>query len=82
LDAFVFAATTHDGDMLTVVVAELVSLVAIVTLFANKLLISDDVVVGVVMSCADEVTAGDCVNVCWFVERTCWRSDGVCGVKK
>lgn len=41
--------TTHD-DMLTVAVVMLLSELAVVTLFANKLLIKDDVVVGVVMS--------------------------------
>lgn len=71
------AAITHDGDMLTVAVAVLVSLLAVVTLFANKLLISDEVVVGVDASCAAVVVAADCVGVCWLVERTCWRSDGV-----
>lgn len=45
-----FVDTTHDGDMLTVAMAWLVSALAVVTLFANKLFISDDVVVGVVMS--------------------------------
>lgn len=54
-----FAATKHDVDMLTVAVAVLVSLLAVTTLFANRLLMSDDVVVGVVTSCADDVTAGD-----------------------
>lgn len=45
--------------MLTVAVAMLVSELAVVTLFANKLLISDDVVVGVEMSWALEVNDGD-----------------------
>lgn len=53
--------TTHDEDMLTVAVDILVSALAVVTLFANKLFIKDEVVVGVVISCAFEVTKGDCV---------------------
>lgn len=58
--------------MLTVAVVTLLSELAVVTLFANKLLIKDDVVVGVVMSCAFDVIEGDCVDeTCWFVERTC-----------
>lgn len=63
--------------MLTVAVAMLVSELAVVTLFANKLLISDDVVVGVEMSWALEVNDGDCVDAtCWLVDRTCCNSDG------
>jgi hypothetical protein len=42
-----FAEITTFGDMLTVAVAMLVSALATVTLFANKLLINDVVVVGV-----------------------------------
>lgn len=56
--------TTHD-DMLTVAVVMLISELAVVTLFANKLLIKDDVVVGVVMSCAFELIDGD------WVDETC-----------
>ena len=63
--------TTHDGDMLTVAVDGLVSELAVVTLLANKLLMSEDVVVGVEMICALVEIAEDCVAVCWLVERTC-----------
>lgn len=54
-----FAETTHDVVMLTVAVVMLESELAIVTLFANKLLIKDVVVVGVDISCALDVIAGD-----------------------
>lgn len=64
LDAFVVAAITHDGDMLTVAVAMLVSQLAVVTLFASRLLMSEDVVVGVDISCAAVVVAGEFVKVC------------------
>jgi hypothetical protein len=53
-----FAETTH-VDMLTVAVLILVSALAVVTLFANKLFINDVVVVGVDMKGAFEVIAGD-----------------------
>lgn len=53
--------TTHDGDMLTVAVDMLVSELAVVTLLANKLLISDVVVVGVDII-ALGVDAGDWVD--------------------
>lgn len=64
--------------MLTVAVGMLVSLLAVVTLFASKLLISEVVVVGVVTSCALAVTEGDCVDdTCWLVDRTWCRRDVV-----
>lgn len=73
-----FAETTHDVVMLTVAVVMLVSELAVVTLFANKLLIREVVVVGVVMSWALDVIADDCVDVtCWFVDKTCCKSEGV-----